>query len=138
MGGDSCSCLLEELLHLLIFFVGCRDKLFFGFLALGYCISSLCLGIARNVDESIMPTSESMPMDDIDALSSTVGAQYLHGGLEQPLNGKALRDANHMTVNNAGGWSINNNMNQVTASSSLPPSRAHTPSCLSLSPMPAV
>lgn len=52
-------------------------------------------------------------MNDIDDLSSAAGAQYLHGGMEAPVNGRALRDANHMTVNNAGGWSINNNMNQV-------------------------
>jgi len=57
--------------------------------------------------------AESMPMGDIDALSTAAGSQFLHGALEPPINGKALRDANHMTVNNAGGWSINNNMNQV-------------------------
>ena len=61
-----------------------------------------------------------MKMDDVDELSTAVGDTYLHANLYPPLNDKATRDLNHMTVNNAGGWSINNNMNQVSA-------RIHSP-----------
>lgn len=55
---------------------------------------------------------ESMSMDDIDQLSTAAGQENVHGALYPPYNNKAMRDANHMTVNNAGGWSVNNNMNQ--------------------------
>jgi len=55
-----------------------------------------------------------MPMEKIDQLSTAAGQENVHGAMYPPLDNKAVRDANHMTVNNAGGWSINNNMNQVT------------------------
>lgn len=60
-------------------------------------------------------------MDDIDQLSTAAGQENVHGALYPPYNNKAMRDANHMTVNNAGGWSVNNNMNQVQSCSSLTP-----------------
>lgn len=57
--------------------------------------------------------AENLPIDEVDKYSSTPGAVDLHGARYPPYNTKSWRDANHMTVTNAGGWSVNNNMNQV-------------------------
>ena len=55
---------------------------------------------------------DPMSIGAVDAYAAKSGNVNVHNAMLPPYNSKDWRDQNHMVVTNAGGWSVNNNMNQ--------------------------
>ena len=55
---------------------------------------------------------DPMSIAAVDAYAAKSGNVNVHNAMLPPYNSKDWRDQNHMVVTNAGGWSVNNNMNQ--------------------------